>query len=44
MASCLALPILGHAFFKQTVLKREVGDGFFQGLSLSAKSLALSLF
>src|SRR5512136_1112199 len=37
MASCLVLPILVHAFFEQAVLKREIGDDLFQGLSFPAK-------
>ena len=39
--SCLFVPIREHAFFKQTVFQREIGDAFLQGASFTAQILDL---
>ena len=39
--SCVAAPIRYHAFFKQTVLQRQVGNAFLQRLGFAAQILHL---
>ncbi len=35
-------PTLGHAFFKQAVLEREIGDDFLQRLGFAAQVFDLA--
>jgi hypothetical protein len=35
--SCLVVPIRDHAFFEQTGLEGEIGDGLLEGGSLGPK-------